>query len=110
MKTNTHFRMRMFQTKVIEKIKTHILCSITFFRNCFVLEIICQNIVEPPRPQVTIWLMLIACRIPKSTNTHSEYVRNTYCSSTAKMAARTRLNVTLYVHCMPRYSKGQIFL
>jgi hypothetical protein len=25
-------RMRMFQTKVVERIKTHILCSITFFR------------------------------------------------------------------------------
>jgi hypothetical protein len=99
MRTNTHFRMRIFQAKVLEKIKTHILCSITFFPKLCPLEIICQNIVEPPRPRVTMWLMLIA------TNTPSEYVSNTYYSSTAKMATRTRLNVPLYVHCLPRYSK-----
>jgi len=26
------------------------------------------------RPQKTVWGMRIACRIPKATNTHSEYV------------------------------------
>jgi hypothetical protein len=31
-------------------------------------------IVEPDRPQMTIWLMRIACGIPKATNTHSECV------------------------------------
>jgi hypothetical protein len=40
MKTNTHFwsylahfflELEMFQTKVTEKIKTHILCSVPFF-------------------------------------------------------------------------------
>jgi hypothetical protein len=30
--------------------------------------------VEPDRPQVTIWRMRTACWIPKATNTHSEYV------------------------------------
>jgi hypothetical protein len=33
-----------------------------------------KNIVEPGRPQITIWRMLMACWIPKTTNTHSEYV------------------------------------
>ena len=33
-----------------------------------------KNIVEPGRPQMTIWRMRIACWIPKATNTHSEYV------------------------------------
>ena len=32
-----------------------------------------KNIVEPDRPQMTIWPMYIACRIPKATNTHSGY-------------------------------------
>jgi hypothetical protein len=32
------------------------------------------NIVEPDRPQMTIWRMRVACWIPKATNTHSEYV------------------------------------
>jgi hypothetical protein len=33
-----------------------------------------KNFVETDRPYMTIWLMRIACRIPKATNTHSEYV------------------------------------
>jgi hypothetical protein len=66
----------MFQTKVVEKIKTHILFSITFFfskiaqftRQCG------KNMVQPDRPQMTIWRTRIACSIPKATDTHSEYV------------------------------------
>ena len=66
----------MFHTKVIEKIITHILCSVTFF---FFLEnrAFCKmwkNIVESGRPQMTIWRMRIAYWIPKATNTLSEYV------------------------------------
>ena len=33
-----------------------------------------KNIVEPARPQMTIWRMRIACWIPKATDTHSEHV------------------------------------
>ena len=47
----------MFQTKVIEKIKTRILCSVTFFffflENRAVYEIMWKNTVEPGRPQMT---------------------------------------------------------
>jgi hypothetical protein len=59
----------MFQTKVVEKVKTHILCLVTFFHP--------ENLavfVERGRPQMTIWRMRIACWIPKATDTHSEYV------------------------------------
>jgi len=55
----------MFQTKVVEKIKTHIWCQWLFFSN-----------VEKStgRPQMTIWRMRIACWITEATNTHPEYV------------------------------------
>ena len=33
-----------------------------------------ENVVEPDRPQMTIWRMCIACWVPKATNTHSQYV------------------------------------
>ena len=33
-----------------------------------------KNDVEPDRPQITIWCMCIACRMPKATNTHTECV------------------------------------
>jgi len=62
----------MFQTKVIEKIKTHILCSVTFFENRAVNEIMWNNTVYPDRPQMTIWRMHIACWITKiQTHTHN---------------------------------------
>jgi len=66
----------MFQTKVVEKIKTHILFSITFYfrKKRTVYEIMCKNIVEPSRPQMTVQRMCIACWVPKATNTHSEHV------------------------------------
>ena len=37
-------------------------------------EIMWKNIVEWGSLKVTIWRMRIACRIPKTTNTISEYV------------------------------------
>jgi len=47
---------------------------IFFFENRTVYEIKWKNIVQPDRPQITIWHMRIACWIPKVTYTHSEYV------------------------------------
>jgi len=43
----------MFQTKAIEEIITHILCSLTHFRKLCGYEIIWKNIVEWSRPQMT---------------------------------------------------------
>jgi len=34
-----------------------------------------KNIVEPDRPQMTIWFTRIACWITKATDTHSEYIK-----------------------------------
>jgi hypothetical protein len=44
----------MFQTKDAEKIKTNILCSMTFPENHAVYEIMWHNMVEPDRPQLTV--------------------------------------------------------
>jgi hypothetical protein len=66
----------MFQTKVIEKIKTHPLYFVTFTENRTVYEKIWKNMADPDRPRITIMqCMLIACQITKATNTHSEYVK-----------------------------------
>jgi hypothetical protein len=48
--------------------------NIFFFENRAVYEIMWKNIVEPGRPQMTVWRMRIACFIPKATNTHSACV------------------------------------
>jgi hypothetical protein len=65
----------MFQTKVVEKIKANILCSVTFFRNSYRLD----NVEKYGRfGQATddniIRRMRFACWITKATDTHSEYV------------------------------------
>ena len=63
----------MFATKVVEKIKTHILCSVTFFiENRPIYKKMWKNIVERGSPRMAIWR--IACWIPKATDTHSDYV------------------------------------
>ena len=89
----------MFQTKVVEKLKTLILCSVTFFESSTVYDIMWKNIAERGRPQMTIG----ACAM------HAGYLRlqihtlrlcNTHSFSTATMVTRTRLNVRLYVHCL----------
>jgi hypothetical protein len=69
----THFFLEweMFQTEVVEKHETHILCSITFFFENTVYEIKWKHIVECGWPPMTIWCMCITCCIPKATNTHT---------------------------------------
>jgi len=66
----------MFQTIFVEKIKTNILCSVTFFfpANHAVYEIMWKNIVESGRPQMAIRRMRIACWLPKITNTRTHIV------------------------------------
>ena len=81
---NTHFMFSDFFSKIVP-----------FMRKCG------KNIVERGRPQMTIWRMRIACWIRKATDTHSEYVTHSF--STTTIVARTRLNVTLYMHCLPGY-------
>jgi hypothetical protein len=64
----------MFQTKVVEKIETHIMFNIFFFENLTGYDIMWKNIVNPDRPRMRVWCMLVACWIPQATNTVSEYV------------------------------------
>jgi hypothetical protein len=70
-------KLEMFRTKVVEKFRTHILCSITFsffFENRVVYEKNWKIILERGRPQMRIWGMRIACWITKATITHAQAV------------------------------------
>jgi hypothetical protein len=105
-------RMRNVSNKSCRE-KTHILCAETFFspRKSFRDEIMSKNMVQRKRTQ-TIWRLRIAYWIRKPTRarTHTE-ICNTYCFSTATVLSWTRLNVTLYVHCLycwmyPKTSKN----
>jgi hypothetical protein len=87
----------MFQTKVVEKMKTNILQSINSFENLATYKIIWKNMLGPDRSQLTIRCMRIACWIPMATDTHSEDVI-IIVFSTPSMVARMPFSVTLYVH------------
>jgi len=64
----------MFQTYVVENIKTHFASNNFCFVNRVVYEIMWKNIVQRGMPQMTVWFTCIACWIPKAKNTLSEYV------------------------------------
>jgi len=51
----------MFQTKVVEKIKTHVSYSVRSFEYRAVYDVTYENIVERGRPQIAVWLMCITC-------------------------------------------------
>ena len=110
MKTTTYFlsylaefflELEMFQTKISQKIKTYILCSVYFFfsENRAVYEIIWKTIVEPDRPQMTIWRMRISFWIPNATNIHSEYVIliDFYCNNGCTNSPQRYFIRTLFV-------------
>jgi hypothetical protein len=83
--------MRILSYRIVNKIKTLILRSITFFfENRAVYEIMWKRILEPDRPQMAIWRMRITCWITKTTDTHSDYV---ILVSHSNSDARIHLNV-----------------
>ena len=88
------FKCKVFQTRVVEKIKTHILCSINIFfsENGVGYEIKWEIRVEPDRPQMTVKYGTEKMRFSYGTNkarkhththtlTHTHIISNTYCFS-----------------------------
>jgi hypothetical protein len=66
-------RIRNFEDKFVQKKQNAHFMFYNFFENRALHEM-WKNIVEPNRPQRTIWRMRIACWIPNATNTYREYV------------------------------------
>jgi len=67
----------MFETEIVDKIETHLIFSINFFfvpEKHAAFKIMWKNVVQPNRPQMKIGRMPITSLLPKSTNSHSEYV------------------------------------
>jgi len=64
-------RIRNVSDKVVEKIKTHILCSIIYKYFFTFYE---KNTVQPDRPPMTVGRTRIAYWIHQFTNRNSEYV------------------------------------
>jgi len=104
-------RMRMFQTKVVEKIKTHFVPITFFFENRAVYEIMWKNIVQPDGPQMTIQRMRISCWIPKATNTHSKYVIVIVFPLQQWLHERASILLYKYIACLVScvYKQGNLF-
>jgi hypothetical protein len=90
--------------KFVAKINTHILCSVGFFSR------------KPCRLWDTVGKYSRAGQATDDNMAHAHCMLNTqgykptlricnaYCFSTATMVALTRLDVTLYMHCLSCYS------
>jgi len=86
----------MLQTKLVEKIKTHILCSIIFFLRKYAFHEIMWG--KHRIGQATDENMAHAhCVMETYGYKHIFRVCYTYCFSISTMVARKRLNVTLSV-------------
>ena len=93
----------MFQTKVVDKVKTNILCCNTFFfLNHATYEMMWKNIVQAHRPRMKLWHMSISAGYI-SLQTHALRICNVYCFSTATMVTQIHLNVMLHIHCLSCY-------
>ena len=91
----------MFHIKFVEEIKTHIFVFSDFSENRAIYEKMSENMVEPERPQMTIWGR-IACLISKATRAQA-HARA--CAPTRTLAhpltrgqarARTRTHIHIY--------------
>jgi len=68
-------------------------------KSCRLSDNVENNTVQADKPHDSIiQRMRIAYWITKATNTHPQYVIF-FAFSTATLVTRTRLNVTLHVHC-----------
>jgi hypothetical protein len=90
--------IRKCTTKVVEEIKTHILCSITFFLSCRLWD---EGEKYCRAGQATEDNMARAhCMLVTKSYKHTLRTCDTYCFSTSTMVTRTHLHVPLPAHCL----------
>jgi len=57
-----------------ENHNTHFTFSNRFQKNLAIYGIMWKNVVQPEKPQMTVWPMSISRWVPKTTNTQSQYL------------------------------------
>jgi hypothetical protein len=69
-------KLEMFRTKVVDKIKSDVLCSVTFFRKSYRLRgnVEKYGTAKQATEENKIRRMRFACWMTKATDTHSDYV------------------------------------
>ena len=87
----------MFQTKVVEKIRTHILCSVTFFfRKSCLYEIMWKKYSRIGQATNDNMVHRLWMLDTQGCN-HTLRICGTYCFSTATLVARKRVDITSHV-------------
>ena len=94
-----------FRQKNRENQNTHFVFRNFFSENRAVYERMWKNIVEPGRPQMT-WRMRIACLIPKSTSTHSQYVILIAFPQQQRLYERASMLRYVYIACLACLREG----
>jgi hypothetical protein len=67
--TELFLEWEIFPIEDVEKIKTHVLYSVTFLKKFVMYKIMLKNMVEMDRSQIAIWYMQFVCQISKATDT-----------------------------------------
>jgi len=92
----------MLQIKVVEKIKTHTLCSITFFKkSCCLWDNVekCGTVRQANGDTIcVIQCMCFACWITMAR--HTFIICNTFCFSTTTIVLQMHISVT-FIHTLP---------
>ena len=101
----------MFHIKTVDKIKTHILCSITFFPENRAVH---NNVEKRGKGRQgaddIIWSMLFACWITKATYTHSEHAVLIAFLQQQCFRERASLLRYTYIACLVIAKHGSIVL
>jgi hypothetical protein len=95
----------MFQTQVVEKIKTHFMFHNLFFRHSCRLRNNVEKFGSARRATRDAEKTQFVCQATKA-RMQTLVIFNTYVFSTATMVKRTRLSFALYVRCLSCYSSS----
>jgi hypothetical protein len=100
----------MFYIKAVEKFKTHLLCSVTFFRKSYRLRDNVKNMVGLERPQ-TIRRLRVACWISKVTRVqeHSAPIHLHACSHPRALSLSLSLSLS-HTHTHTHTQKHEILV
>ena len=100
--TEFFLQWEMFQKKFVEKITTHVLCSISFSRNlCHLWNNVEKYWVGQATDGNIIWRICFVCCITEArVQTCTLIIFNTYCFCMVTVVMLMHLNVTLYKHCL----------
>jgi len=87
---------------------TNFIFKTFFFKSCRLWDNL-GNVLEPDRPQMTVWRIQIVCCIPKTTNTLSESVIFIVFPPQHWLHERTSALRYIYIACLVKFIRSYVF-